>query len=68
MDDLVLAIWNALGVLWRVAIIAGPIVFLVWAARHVRAFDEKRVEREIADIQERHERVTTANTWQGPLQ
>ena len=62
-----MAAWDALGVLWRIAIIAGPIVFLVWAARHVRAFDEKRVDRETADIQSRHERVTTANTWQRPF-
>lgn len=51
MDVLIGDAWNALGFLWRFALIAVPIAFLVWAAINGRRADVARLEKRKIEIE-----------------
>lgn len=55
MDTLVAAVWDVLGPLWRVALIASPIAFILWALVRVRRVEADAVERRKRDVESRND-------------
>jgi heme exporter protein D len=53
MDALIGVLWDALGFLWRIAIVVVPIAFLLWAALKGRRADLRDVEQRKAGIASR---------------
>jgi sterol desaturase/sphingolipid hydroxylase (fatty acid hydroxylase superfamily) len=51
MDDVIANPWNILGLLWRVLLIAGPIVAIAWALTRDRRVDSDALARARQEIE-----------------